>query len=430
MENKLKNKFANSKEFTNASWIIAGRVIQMILSFIINILSARYLGPGNYGVINYIAAYIAFFTSVSTLGINFIIIKELIDKPEEQGEVIGSTLILRLISSILSSIFIVIIVYFVDYGEKTTLVIAMLCSVSLVFQVFDTFNFWFQSRYESKITAKCTLIAYLCMSSYRIFLLSTQKNVEWFAFSTSLDYAVYGLLIYYYYKKNNGPQLYFSFTKGRSLLKRSYHYIISTTMVAVYSQTDKLMLKNMLDETTVGYYALASSINTIWVFILTAIIDSMYPTIVKLYESDYERYERKNRQLYALVIYISLFVALIFMLFGKYFILVLYGYEYIPAKNPLKIVTWYTIFSYLGVARNIWLVCENKQKYLKFLYGTAVIINIILNYIFIPIWGASGAALTSLITQIITSMVFPYFISEMRPNVKLMVDAFLLRKLT
>ena len=136
-------------------------------------------------------------------------------------------------------------------------------------------------------------------------------------------------------------------------------------MISIYSQTDKLMLKQMLDETSVGYYSLASNINTMWVFVLTAIIDSMFPTIISLYKTDRQAFEKKNRQLYAIIIYISIFVSLVFVFFGKFMIRLLYGVEYLPAAVPLRIITWYTIFCYLGVARGAWIICENKQKYLK-----------------------------------------------------------------
>ena len=58
-----------NKEMKNAGWIIAGRIAQMVLSFLISIFTARYLGPSNFGIINYAGAYVAFFTSLCTLGI-------------------------------------------------------------------------------------------------------------------------------------------------------------------------------------------------------------------------------------------------------------------------------------------------------------------------------------------------------------------------
>ncbi|WP_040213579.1 flippase [Clostridium polynesiense] len=417
----------NSKEAKNAIWLIGGRVVQMILSFFISILTARYLGPGNYGIINYAGAYVAFFTSFCSLGINYVIIKDFMDNPNEQGKAIGTTLVLRLVSALVSSIMIVGVVSVIDKNEPLTLAVTALCSVALIFQTLDTINYWFQSRYQSKITSIATLIAYLVTSAYRIFLLVTGKSVDWFAFATSVDYICLGTMLYIVYKKNGGPKLSFSWEKGKNLLRKSYHYILSGMMVAIYAQTDKLMLKQMMDEVSVGYYSLALTVNLMWVFVLQAIIDSLFPTIMQLHKKDKEAFERKNRQLYAIVIYISIAVAFSFIVFGKYIITILYGDAYMASVQPLKIITWYTIFSYLGVARNAWVVCENKQKYLKYMYCTAAILNIVLNYIFIPLWGPSGAALASVITQIGTSMIIPCFIKDMRPNVKLMAQAFVLK---
>lgn len=424
----LINRIRKSKEASNASWLIAGKVFQMILSFLISIFTARYLGPSNYGIINYATAYVAFFTSLCTLGINSVIVKDFVNNPEDQGQTIGTTVVLRAISSILSSLMIVLIVSIIDKGEPTTILVSFMCSLSLLFQVFDTINYWFQSRYESKVTAIATLIAYIVTSVYKIVLLIFGMNVVWFALATSIDYVCIAVFLLLAYKKHNGPKFKFSWCKGKELLLQSYHYILSGMMVAIYGQTDKLMIKQMMDSTSVGYYSLASSVNGMWVFVLAAVIDSMVPTIMKYHkEGNIEQFERKNRQLYAIVIYVSVFVAICMIIFGKWAIVLLYGEAYAPAANTLKIVAWYTIFSYLGVARNSWIVCENKQKYLKYMYLSAAIINVVLNYFLIPIWGPSGAAMASLITQICTSMVLPALVREMRPNTKLMIDAFRLK---
>ncbi len=416
-----------NKEVKNAGWLIGGKIAQMVLSLLVGLLTARYLGPGNYGTINYIAAYVSFFTSFCTLGINSIIIKDFVDHPDEQGEAIGSSILLRLLSSLCSIVMILSIVSIADAGDRLLFTVAVLCSVALIFQTFDTINYWFQSRYQSKITSIASLIAYASVSVYKIILLILQKDIYWFAFSTSVDYIVVAVVLLIAYRKNNGPQLKFSFKKSRELLARSYHYILSGMMVAIYGQTDKLMLKHILNETEVGYYSTATHICTLWVFVLAAIIDSMYPTILNLYKSDKLQFERKNRQLYAIVFYVSVFVSLCFVVFGKLIVSILYGKAYLPAVGPLKIITWYTAFSYLGVARNAWLVCENKQKYLKFLYAAAAVMNIGLNLLFIPLWGASGAAFASLLTQILSSIVFPALLPAMRPNTKLMLSAVMLR---
>jgi O-antigen/teichoic acid export membrane protein len=304
----------------------------------------------------------------------------------------------------------------------------MLCSAALLFQPFDVIIYWFQNRYESKVTSVVTLVAYIFTTAYKVLLLVMNKSIQWFAFATSVDYILVTIFLIYAYKKRNGPKLQFKLHKCKQLLEKSQHYILAGMMIAIYGQTDKFMLRHMLDETAVGHYSLATTINNMWVFVLAAIIDSMCPTILRIYaEKDQEGFDRKNRQLYAIVIYVACAVALCFVFFGKPLIRIFYGEAYIPAYDSLKCVVWYTVFSYLGVARNAWIVCENKQKYLKYLYISAAAANIVLNWLCIPLWGAAGAAFASFITQFAASILIPLIIKPLRPNVKLMIDAFLLK---
>ena len=422
----LRNIFKN-KVVKNAGWIIGGRLVNKLLAFLVGILTARYLGPSNYGLINYAAAYISFFASICTLGINSIIVKNFVDHPDEEGKTIGTTLLLRAVSSLLSALMIVGIVGIVDRDEPLTVVVVALCSVGLIFQIFDTLNYWFQARLQSKYSALASLASYAAVSVYKIVLLVLGKSVEWFALASALDYTVLAVVLAAAYFKNGGQRFTASWAKAKELLSSSTSFIISGLMVSIYACTDKLMLKQMLGEASVGYYSLASAISVSWAFVLSAIIDSLYPEIVQSFNTNRIYYERKNRQLYAIVFYTSLFMSAAICLLARPFIEILYGASYLPAVQPLRIVVWYTAFSYLGVARNAWMVCENRQKYLKYLYMGAAAINVVLNLLFIPPWGASGAAAASLITQIATIVLMPAVIRPLRANTKLMLDAVLLR---
>ena len=417
---KIKS-FLKNKEVGNAGWLIGGKVVQMALSLVVGVITARYLGPSNYGLIGYATAYVTFFSAFCTLGLNSVIIKDFVDHKDEQGEAIGSAIAMRLVSSVLSSVMIVGFVSIVDKNEPTTIAVVALCSVGTIFHVFETFNFWFQSQYKSKITSIATLTAYIITSIYKIALLAMGKDVRWFAFSTSVDYIVY--------KKFGGAKLKFSLKKSKSLLKLSYNYILSTMMVAIYGQTDKLLLKQLCDDSAVGYFTTATTVCAMWVFVLQAIIDSVYPTILNLKGKDQQQYERKNRQLYAIVFYVSCAVSVGFLVLGDFVIKILYGEEYMPAADVLKVVSWYTAFSYLGVARNAWIVSEGQQRYLKYIYGCAAILNVVMNLLMIPRIGTIGAAIATLVTQIFTSIVLPLFFKPLRPNAKLMLEAILLKKL-
>ena len=421
------NRLFKSATVKNAGWLVFGKVAQMVISLVVGLITARYLGPSNYGIINYATAYTSFFMSVCTLGINSVLVKEFIDRPEEEGTIIGSSLLLRAVSSILSAGVIVGVVNLVDAGERTTILVTALCSLGLIFNIFETFNYWFQAQLRSKVTAVATLIAYIGSSVYKIVLFIFRKSVVWFAFSLSLDYIILGIILLYCYKKYGGKPLSFSKTVSERILSKSIYFILPGIMVSVYSYADKFMLKQMLSEAEVGYYATAVTLCGMWTFLLTAIIDSMYPSIMESYKTDKKLFEKKNRQLYAIVFYLSVAVSLAFCFLGNWIVPLLYGEAYLPAVAPLKIVTWYTAFSYLGVARNAWIVCENKQKYLKYIYVSSAVCNVILNLLFIPRWGTVGAAAATLVTQMLTTVVVPFFIKSLRRNSVMILEGIFFR---
>ena len=417
----------NNRVVKNAGWLIFGKIAQMCINLFVGLLTARYLGPSNFGVINYGSAYTAFFLNLCTLGINSVLVKEFVDYPNEEGKIIGTTLGLKGVASVLSAISIMLISSFIDANEPTTILVVALCSIGLVFNILDTFNYWFQSKLQSKVTAMASLIAFAVTAAYKVYLMVTNKSVVYFAFATSIDYMCIGVLLILVYKRYKGSKLCFSWEYGKKLLKSSTPFIIPGLMVAIYGQTDKMMLKQMISDAEIGYYSTAVSICTMWCFILSAIIDSMFPIIMEAYNENKNNFIHKNKILYAIIFYCCILVSVFITVFAKIIVNILYGNAYLPTVNPLRIITWYTAFSYLGLARNAWIVCENKQKYLTPVYASAALANVILNLIFIPLYGASGAAVASLIAQILTTLVVPFMIPALKENSKLMIEAILFK---
>ena len=325
----MKTDFLRNRTLKNVFWLFGGQFVRRVLVFLVGILSARYLGPDNFGLINYCAAYLTFFASLCTLGIDSVILKVLEDNPGEAGQTMGTTLVLRGVSSLLSAAAMVGIVAIADRGEPLTVAVAALTGVSLLFQIFESINEWFQWQLRSRFSAIATVAAYIAVSAYKIALLVTGKSVIWFALSNAVEYCVLAVCLLLAYRKNGGPRFSFSVKKARQLLSRSSGFILSGLMVSVYASTDKLMLKQMLSEAAVGHYALATSLSTMWCFALLAIINSMAPGIVRLFSTDREAYLRRNRQLYAIVFYLCVLASGVICLLAEPIIRILYGESYL-----------------------------------------------------------------------------------------------------
>ena len=420
MGNNIKKRFAK-----NASWIVIGRVFQLVLTFVTTMLVARYLGPEKYGTITYTYSYVALFLPLCTLGMNDIVVKELLDNKDKNNEILGSIFVLRFISSLLSIGFIYIVISLLNNNPVFTY-IAFLQSLSLVFQIFDSIIYFYQSQLLAKKTGIIFVIAYLLTAVFRITGLVIKRNTAWFAFAVSLDYLVVSILLLIRYFID-GNRLTFSINSCKKLLKRSSHYIFSGLMIVIYSKADNIILGNMIDETTVGYYSAATTLCNAWPFLLTAIIDSASPIIIDTYKENKKEYEKKIKQLYASVFYIALVVAILITLLSKVIVNILYGQNYMATVTPLRIVCWSTIFAYLGVARASWMQCENKLKYEATLSFLGAVTNVVLNIVLIKHYGIIGAAFALLLTQFITNIVYVYLIKETRPNAKLILNAIMLK---
>lgn len=400
----------------------------MLVSLILGVISARYLGPGRYGELNYTASFISFFTAIANLGMENIIIKKMIASPEREGEYLGSALVYRLISSVLSGLTILAIIYFLNPEEEIKLLLASLQILQLVFQAGYIFDCWFQRWLKSKYVSIAKMLACVIVAAYRIYILVTTKSIVWFAFTNSLTYIVVAVVLFIFYFRQGGGRLSFSVRTGNELLKESYHFIISGLMIAVYGQMDKIMIGKMIDDAHVGYYTTAAVICGMWTFVPNAIINSMRPGIMECKErGEEEQYLLKLKQLYSFLIWFCVLASAVIALAAPLVVKLLYGDAYLGSVSSLRILIWHEVFAILGTARNIWIVSEDKNKYVKYLLLIGAVLNLILNALLIPAIGIDGASLATLITQFTNCVIAPLFFKEIRVHTAILFDAFTLR---
>ncbi len=405
----------------NTIWIIGCKIIQSLLNLIIGMVSARYLGPSNYGLINYAAAITAFMLPVIQLGLRSTLVQELLERPEREGETLGTAIALNVLSSVFCMFGILSFTAVANAGEKTTVIVCALYSINLIFQALEMIQYWFQAKLLSKYTSLTMLCAYIIVSVYKIYLLVAQKNIYWFAVSQAIDYAIIAVVLLFIYKHLGGEKFSFSFKRGKEMLSKSRYYIVSSMMVTIFAQTDKIMLKFIIGDTGVGHYAAAVACAGIIGFVYAAIIDSFRPIILESKKLRPEVFEEKVTLLSSIIIYLSLLQCVFMTLFSNLIVRVLYGTAYATAGDILKILVWYTTFSYIGPVRNIWILSEGKHKYLWIINFSGAVGNIVLNIILIPFLGTVGAAIASLVTQIFTNFVIGYIIRPIRNFNRLMI---------
>ena len=422
----------NKKTVKNAAWIIGCKIVQALLGLAVTMLSARYLGPSGYGLINYAASIVAFFVPVMQLGLRATLVQEIICYPDREGETLGTAISMSTVSAIACVVGIAGLSALINRGEIETIVVCVLYSVLLIFQSLEMLQFWFQAKLLSKYISVAMLGSYVIVSAYQIILLIMGSHIFWFAIAQAIDFAIIAAALWFFYHKLGQQRLRFSWERCKEMFARSKHYILSGLMITVFAQTDRIMLKMMLDETAVGYYSAAATSASMAAFVFVAIIDSMRPTILEGKKVQESLFQERLKLLYVVVIMLALLQSVVITLFAKLIVNILYGSEYGPTVNALRIIVWFSTFSYLGSIRDIWILAEGKQKYLWIINLSGASANVVLNFLMIPLWGINGASLASLITQIFTNVLMGYILIPIRPSNQLMVASLhpaMLRKL-
>lgn len=413
----------NNRVFKNAGWIIGCKIIQSLINFVIGMITARYLGPSNYGIISYVASVVAFAMPIMQLGLKHTLVKEFVQAPDKEGVILGTSLVINIISSIVCMIGSVAFVMLVNAGETETILVCALYSLTLLFNATEITQYWFQSKLKSKYPSIAALIAYIAVALYKIYLLITQKSVVWFAFSNVLDYFLISVILIVIYCKIGNQRLSVNWRIGREMLSRSKYYILPSLMVIIFQHTDRIMLKLMSGESETGLYSAAITCIGISSFVFGAIIDTARPVILEEKERNPELYEKRIIQLYSIITCLSLAQSIGMTLLAKPIVFILYGAEYSKTAAILAVAVWYITFGHYGSVRNIWILAENKQKYLTGINIAGASANVLLNFILIPIWGAVGAAIASVITQFFTNVIIGFMLKPIRRNNSLMIKS-------
>ncbi len=419
-----KNK---KRVIANMSWLMGGKIVNMILSFFVSLATARYLGPSNFGSINYVAAYVSFFSSIASLGLSVIVIKEVSSGEEDDNKVIWTGILMRFLTAVASTIAVVAFFAIAKRNDPLLVPIAALESIAILASAFDTFMYWFQGKLLGKYVSIAGVIAYLAMSLYRLYLLANGADILWFAFATSVDTLVLALVLFIFYVKENGFRPVISLPLGKKLLKQSYHYLISGLIAILYSKIDQIMLGDMLDKASVGLYSAALTIAGLWGMIPSAFIQSVSPILYKNAQTDRGMFLKRLKQSYAGIWFLNVCWSLAISLFSYWVVLLLYGAEYMGARKALIIVVWYSGISSLGSLTQVYLATENKNKYINYFALAGLVTDVALNALLIPHFGITGAAVATLATYCVIHIVMPLVIKDTREAAVLILQGMIFR---
>ena len=403
------------KYFANTSWILGERILRMGVSLFVGIYVARYLGPERFGLLSYASSFVGIFAALATFGLDEVVVRELVKTPEQREKILGTSFLLKLVGTLLMWAAILVAIPFTENDFQTNILIIII-AFGVLFQAFNVIDLSFQADVKSKYVVHAQFVQLIISSIVKIILVFNEAPLIWFASVFFLDAIVLalGLVFTYLHNSNKIFSWKWSYETSKNLLHDSWPLIFAGIVVSVYMKIDQLMIKEMLGAKEVGLYAAAVKLSEAWYFIPMAIASSLYPAIINARVFQKEVYYQKIQNLFDLMVWIAVSIALPTTFLTTLVVEFLYGKEYLGSSSVLIIHIWTAVFVFLGVASSKYLLAENFIK--KTFYRTFIgaLLNIIMNYYLIGIIGIQGAAISTLVSHFFAAYFYDILDKDLR----------------
>ncbi|MBW4537592.1 MAG: flippase [Myxacorys chilensis ATA2-1-KO14] len=408
----------------NGLWLTADKVLRMLVGLLIGIWVARYLGVEQFGLLNYTIAFAAFFTPIAALGLDSIVIREIVQHPTRKNSLLGSAFCLKLSGGLIGTLLATISIYFFRSDTLSRSLVPIL-TAGFAFQSFEVIDLWFQSQVQAKNTVLARNTAFAITTVLKVICLQLHAPLEVFAYLylTEVILSVLGLVVVYKIQNQRFGLWKIDAKLMRQLLKDSSPLIFSGIAILIYMKIDQIMIGQMLGDRAVGVYSAALRVSEVWYFIPVAVASSVSPAIIKARQVEPKQYYQKIQTVFDGMVLISYSISIAMSFLAEPIILRLYGSDYSEAIPILVTHIWASVFVFLGVARSIWLTAENLVIFSLKTTVIGAIVNVGLNMILIPKYAGLGAAIATVVAYLFAVLLSCAFYPRLRSIGKLMLNA-------
>ena len=384
----------------NMGWLLALRVVRTLFALFVMVWVARYLGAGRFGVFQYALAFVGLFSPLAILGLQQILVRDIVRSPEARDEILGTAFVLRLAGGIVCALVVIAVIAAVRAQDQQVRTATIVFSLSLLLQPFDSIEMYFSSLVRSKYTVIARTIALVVSNLLRIAAILTASGVLTFIWIAVIDAAVgsAGLVAMYRHLGLRLGVWRFSMRRARHLLGQSWTLILSGALAIIYFKIDQVMLGQMSGDVEVGIYSTAVRLSEVWYFLPAAVTASVFPALVRSRDQGIGVYRLRLQQLCDALALMAFAVAVPVTFVARPLMLLLYGREFEAAGPILALHIWAGLFVFLKTALHQWLLNESRLQFLFITNGIGAAINVGINLLLIPRYGGMGAAVATVIS--------------------------------
>jgi PST family polysaccharide transporter len=415
----------------NTGWLFSEKILQMVLGLLVGVWVARYLGPTEFGFLNYALIFTSLFSPLAKLGLDRIVVRDIVQNPSDKNKILGSCFLVKFIGGIVAYLLTFVVISKLHPNDIISRNLVMIIGFGLCFQVFYTIDFWFQSQVKSKYTVWSKNLAYVLVNLIKIVLIYVKAPLVYFAWNVLIEVilSAIGLVIAYRLTGEKIQSWKINLSQCKKMLKDSLPLMFSGMVVMIYLRVDIIMLEQIFGSESVGIYSVATRISELWYVVPTAIVSSVSPSIIEAKSLGNTLYEYRLKKLFTLITCLAYAIAIPMSFLATPIVKLMYGEAYIVSGSVLSIHIWASVFVFLGLGKGIWIVAEGLTNFSIISTTCGAVVNVMLNLVLIPQYKEVGAAIATVISygcaDYLVYIVYPRF----KQIGRLMTEALILKSL-
>jgi PST family polysaccharide transporter len=392
------------------------KAVRLLVGLVINVWMVRYLGAGPLGLLSFTQSVVAIVAIVSQLGLEGILVRDLVRRPQDEPALLGSALGLRLAGAAVTLVIGTAAVALLRPGVPAAAGMALVFASLYAFQALDVIDQWFQSRTQVAPSVVARAVAFALASLAKIAALLAHASLVWLAAAivSEFVFAALALVVAYRLRRPGAPRWRFEPATARALLAASWPLMLNGAATLLLIRIDQAMLTLIRGEHENGIYSAAQRLTEILFFVPIAISNAAAPALLGSHARDAGEYARRLERYFTILVWIALAIALPASLLAGRITLALFGAAFRDSGPVLALHIWSLPGLFMGVAITNWFVAEERQRELMLRSVLGATLNVALNLVLIPAWGARGAAAATIVAQ-----TFAYFlVNAVFPNTR------------
>lgn len=415
---KQKNTGALRRVATSLGWLLADRGLRLAGGFLVGLWLARYLGPADFGLLS-VATAATFFGVVATqLGLDGLVQREFVRQPDGVGRILGTVTGLSLAVSLLAWGVTAVIAFTMVQDESMRRLILWL-ALLVVPQALAGWEYLLQARSDLRPLVVGQNVCFVLCLGLRALLITRQAPVIAFAIVAVFERLASALAVAIWSaQRHPAGRLNFDRQLAREIMVEAWPVWAAALLTTLYLKLDQILVMHWIGEAAAGTYAAAMRLSELWWSISMIIATAVLPDLVRAARrSDREYWSHIQHYLDASAA-LSVLTAGTMTFLAPTIVRLFYGVRYADAANILIIQFWSAVFIYLSVARGRHLIVSGRRLVELWFALGGVALNLTANALFIPRFGAIGAAWAGLITQAGVCLVLPWLFTDTRPIVR------------